>query len=183
MNRALSTSERVFAQGGQILNVVGASVLPVLTLLIVADIVTRKLLIMPLKGVLEITEIGLVLVVFLSFAHTYVVRGHVATDFLTRRFAPSARTIIDTLTQFMAVGVFGIFVYAAVSVSIETWQDDMTTMALRIPLFPFKFAIACGVFAMWLLLLIDWIRTSSQAILRSGKHVSKVVSKSPDVRH
>lgn len=162
----MSTSLTIFERWGRILNLAGVSILPLLVIFITADVVGRKLLV-PLKGGLEISELGVVTVIFFAFAYTQVVKGHVGCDVLSRAFLPRTWAIIGSITGFVALLVFLIFLYAAVDAAVEDWQSGLTSGVLRIPIFPFKLAMAFGIFSLSLVLVAQWIQTVRQALSRT----------------
>jgi len=168
MNKVVSALERGLLAGGRRLNLVGASLLFLLVLIVTADVISRKLFAAPIKGGLEISQIGLLLVVFFAIAHTQAERGHVASDILSKRFPPRAWEIIDSVIGLVVLAVFGLLIYAGVNYSIETWHSGSKTTMLGIPLFPFRFAIGFGLFVLWLVLLVQWLHPLYQVLKKKS---------------
>lgn len=159
MNRKVSAAEKLLGRWARMLGLVSGFVLPVLMLLIVADITLRFFVNAPVKGTLEISEYSLLIVVFFALSYTQTQKGHVASDMLAERFSRRVWSIKDILLGFAVLVVFALFFYAALDSGMNDLRSNITTTLLFVPLFLFKFGMGLGLLVLWLVLLLEWIQT------------------------
>lgn len=106
-----------------------------LTLMTVANIVGRWAFNRPVRGSVELTEIGMVAIVFLGFAYAQVREDHIKVDLVFEKLGRRGR---------MVLGVFAAVVSLA-TVAVMAWRlhdyvgvlraSGRTTSALAIPLY------------------------------------------------
>jgi TRAP-type C4-dicarboxylate transport system permease small subunit len=131
----------------------GQSVLMVMVLLVIVDIVLRRIFNSPLAWSLEVVEVMLVVVVFFSVAYCGTRRGHVSIDVLVSRFPHKARAIIDIFTYFFSIVLFGFMTWGGVVSAMDKWDAHRITGILPIPIYPFAFVVAFGSLLLALVLL------------------------------
>ena len=76
---------------------IGATLLPVLMLLIVADVIGRYFFNAPIKGTTEISELVLLTVILLAAGYTMSVGEHVAVEALISRLRHRVQVRIASL--------------------------------------------------------------------------------------
>ena len=118
-----------------------------LMVLTVVNIVGRWLFDTPLPGAVELTEIGMVAIVFMGLAYAQVRGDHIRVDLLYERLGARGRRVLDlfaTLVSFATVVAmtWRLWVYAG-----QLEVSGRTTSVLRIPLsWVAWIAVAGGVF-------------------------------------
>lgn len=121
----------------------------VILVLINYNILGRYIFKAPLLGTQEITELAIVIVVFLVVAYTEVRRAHVRVTVLVERFPRGVQIVIFSIMELIS----------AVFVALLCWQAGVLMMTrlspvirhtdfLSIPIWPFMLVMALG----WLLL-------------------------------
>jgi TRAP-type C4-dicarboxylate transport system permease small subunit len=131
----------------------GQGVLMVMVLLVVTDIVLRRLFNSPLTWSLEAVEVMLVIVVFFSVAYCAVKDSHVSIDVLVARLPAMTRRIIDVFTHLLGIALFGFMTWGAIMSGITQWKGGYITGILPVPVYPFLFIIAFGSAMLALVLL------------------------------
>ena len=146
--------ERWLERGLRLLAYAGGLVLFGLMLLVIYEINMRYFYGRPFRGGYELTELAMSLIVALGLPYTAIKGGHVSMDILARWLdAPSMRWLTVAIHLFGAVALaivsWRAFVYAGAGMQ----YGDMTNM-MRVPKYPFQFAVATsvGLFALVLLL-------------------------------
>lgn len=137
---------------GRISNVVftvaaTASVLSLvaMTLLTVAEVLARNLHFQAPRGVIELSEVLLVIAVFLGLAEAYRTRSHVAVSFLVDRLpAPLSRALQRVGIVLLLLLLIWLSFHTAAR-AIESYQDGEYRFGLiNVPLWPGRVAIAVG---------------------------------------
>ncbi len=141
----------------RILSPISGGILVIMVLLVTADVIGRYFG-TPVPGTLEVLQLLLLMAVLFSLANTAAQRGHVAITILVSRFPPRAQAILTILTGGLALIVLCLMVYGGMIGGINEWKRGLLeTVTLGIPVYPFKFVIPLGVFALCLVLLAQWL--------------------------
>ena len=121
---------------------IGAMSLLFVMSLTVVDVFGRYLLNSPLPGSIELTRIGIAVVVFCALPTITVGRGHVCVDLFESRMAKSFINACDRL--FLLFGAVGLTVIAwrMYQIGIRTSEREAVTEYLRIPFAYTEFFIA-----------------------------------------
>ncbi len=148
------------------LNRVGMALLLVMMLFVSADVALRYVLNRPIKGTLELTEFMLVAVIFLGLAYTQAGEGHVGVTLVVDRLPRRAQPAIDSVTSFLALGVFGLIVWQSFQHAMTAWQQGATSDTLLIPMGPFMMLVPLGAGVLCLELLLKLGRCLAQLTRR-----------------
>jgi C4-dicarboxylate transporter DctM subunit len=144
----------------KIANGLGVSCLFVLMLLISADVSGRYFLGRPITGAFEITDLAMVLIVFLGIAFTALKGGHVSLgDLLLGRFSNRLRAFIVTTTNILGLCLFGLIVWQSILQANLLRLKGAVSELLLIPVYPFQWVVAFGSALLCIVLLFD-IRAS-----------------------
>jgi len=137
----------------------GMWVLFLLALLVVADIVSRELVNESLPGVTEIVYLGIVAVVFLSFAYTEEMGAHVQIEILPERLSPRGRATIDVLSWVIGASLMGLLAWLAGLEAAESFRvREYIPTAIRVPVYPVKFAVCIGFGLLGLQFLVQLVK-------------------------
>jgi len=150
----LAGIERWFERILRLLAYAGGLVLVGLMFLVIYEITMRYFYGRPFRGGFELTELAMSLIVAFGLPYTAIVRGHVSVDIFSRWLdAPWLRwlTVLVHLAgaTLLAFVAWRAWIHAAGGMRF----GDMTNM-MRIPKYPFQFAVAIslGLFSLVLLL-------------------------------
>jgi len=151
--RAVNTSLHYLA-GALIVGVVAITVYNVLG---------RWLFDAPLRGVVELTELAMVGIVYLGLARAQQQDGHITVDLLYQRLGQRWRAALDAFAAVVGVVVVALiawrlYVYAGV---LEA--GGRTTASRRIPLYPFAYLAIVGLAAYVLALATSFVRSLRDA--------------------
>ena len=149
----------------QALNWVACVALILLVLAVFVDVFARTIN-RPVPRNVDIAEILLVLAAFFAMAHTHLIRGHVRVEIVYSRVSTRIKGILDSITHFLAIGVFGFVIWAMANRAwgiIASPGPGPVTMTLEIPRVPFFIVIAVTLLVLCLELLVDFSRAVARA--------------------
>jgi TRAP-type C4-dicarboxylate transport system permease small subunit len=119
-------------------------VLFAMMMLTVVDVLMRKLFARSVLGTVEITELMMVIVVFLAFTQTELENGHIRIDLVMSRFSKKVQAFSQLLTQTACAVLFGIMAVSTYRYAVDMMGSGEVTMTLKIPIYPFDFVIVVG---------------------------------------
>lgn len=130
-------------------------VLIIMVFLVTADVIGRSIFSHPITGAVELTELGLSVVIFLSIGYTQLKEEHISIEFLVERFPKKAQWIIEgiinlIIMMLMALMAISLFWYAERLLTSGTVTGDL---GLPIYLFAAVSGIGAIVFVLTSLLL------------------------------
>lgn len=139
------------------LSSIGMGVTFILMIVTAIDTILRKTSNMALLGSLEITEMGMVILIFFGIASNQVAKGHVSVDMFVDMFPPKMRYISDTVVLIIEAAVMGLMTYSGYLLTLSYIDKDLVTEVLGIPVWPFAILMTIGLLLFTAMLLIDGI--------------------------
>lgn len=115
-------------RGAEIMGIAGALLVLLLALMINSDILSRVLANRPIRGVAEMVELTIVVIVFVQLPLTVVTGGLVRSSELHRRIGVHWPRIGQAMTLFFEIGgvvVFAVLAWGLWPKFIEAWQDGL----------------------------------------------------------
>ena len=159
ITRVMRITFKVISRINRVVGLFGMWMLFVMGLLVVADIISRELADQSLPGVTEIVYLGIVAVVFLSFAYTEEMRAHVKIEIFSDRLPPKGRTVVDILTWLVGASLMGLLAWLAGIEAIESLEvREYVPSAIRVPIYPVKFAVCIGFGLLGLQFLVNLVK-------------------------
>ena len=134
-------------------------------LLPVANMVMRKVW-MPFAGTTEVIGWLAALVAAFALSHTQRQRGHASVEIMVSRFPPRAQAIINSIMFFVGMVLFGAATWQIGRLASRYWEMGSLSESLHIVFFPFIYAVALGCALLCLTLLVDFLKSLTQAVKR-----------------
>lgn len=132
-----------------ILNMVSGAAVVAAMLLVVANVLLRKIFKMPILGTYEFTGFFAVLIISLGVSYCLLIDGHIAVDFIVDKFPSAVKNIVDVIMNvlvfaFMSVFTWKSFEYAA-SLAANNQYSPTTKVPISIIVYimAFCFAVFC----------------------------------------
>lgn len=125
-------------------NIIGILILTLIAVFIVVNIVLRYVFNNAVSGSVEVVEVFLAVAIFLGFAYTTRIHGHIAADFVTGILPRRVQTVIELIVTMLSVFAAGMIGYAILSVASGPGAASEVTMMLDIPTQPFRLICAFG---------------------------------------
>lgn len=164
LEKFVGSVEKLVHPVSRFLNFGGVVFLCILMLLVMAHVIGRYLLGLPIPGSVELIELLMVLVVFLGLAECAVHRGNVAVDLFVDYLPKKTQAVIDAFTCLLSVGIVSLITWqSAVQVKI-LWQSGHVSGALHIPHWPFAIVMALGWAAFSLVLAAHFFEFLGRAL-------------------
>lgn len=130
-------------------------ILFVMVFLVTADVVGRWLFSQPITGAVELTELGLSMVIFLSIGYTHLKEEHITIDFLVDRLSERAQNIVNGV-----INIIIMILLIVMGLSLFWYGERLLTSGtvtgdLSLPIYLFAWVAGTGtfVFALTALLL------------------------------
>ncbi len=137
-------------------NLVSAACVLILMVLVVADILGRYLLNSPVPMAYEVGSFLMVFIVFLGLAYTQSVGAHIRVEFLTLRFSPKVRDILDIVASVLGLLLYATITYQSAIWAWASWQvGDYVAGLINIPRWPSQFVVPLGAALLCLQFLAD----------------------------
>ena len=123
---------------------IASGVLFAMVFLTTADVVGRYVFNKPIKGGMEMSELGLVVIFFLGLSYTGIMKKHVSVDFFISNMSVKMRAAINTFNSLVCTVLFVLIGWQGFGQAVYAFNRGLTTDLLRIPVFPFKFLVPIG---------------------------------------
>lgn len=136
------------------LNALGTLIIVLLMVLINTDVILRNAINSPIPGVIELTETGIVILVFLQVGHTLRVNRFMRSNGLIDLIAakkPKVGHAMNFTFNIVGAFLFALIVYSVRSRFIDAWNGDYyigVQGAFTFPVWPSELAILIGSAAM-----------------------------------
>lgn len=127
--------------------ILGMSLVVGLMLLTVAHVVGRYVFSFPMLGVVEVSGLIVVTLVFMSGPYDFMIDRHIAVDVIVRRLSPRVKAGFRIGTYLLSLLVVTLAFIWTFKQGYKVSGSGATTDILRIPLHPFYFVVGFG----WLL--------------------------------
>jgi TRAP-type C4-dicarboxylate transport system permease small subunit len=135
-------------------NVVGYVGLLAIVLILALNVCSRKLG-WPVPGAYSIVTAAAVFLAVPAIIHAYFERAHVVVGSLKGKFSPVALEILETIADIFAIGIWGCAGWGGLQYAEQMWVANEVAAPLDLPLAPFRFIWAIGLFLICFVILID----------------------------
>lgn len=127
---------------------VAAAIIFLLSFLVVADVVGRGVFNSPVKGTPEIVSMSIVIICFLLAAYAVQSGAMLRTDILVSLFGRRGFAFADLISGLLGAAFFLLIVWGSFEPSLHAWTSGEFEGegALRVPVWPARFAVMFGSF-------------------------------------
>lgn len=148
----------------KVASIIATIALVAMMLLTVADVIGRYCLNSPIIGVNELIGVSLVLAGTWGWGYCQMQKLHVRVDIILGRLPLKAQTIIKIVAYIIGFTGFSLICWRALLLAVDYFSRGRagTTDILKIPYYPFWFALAIGAGLLALTVLIDIIHALSE---------------------
>ncbi|NNL17738.1 MAG: TRAP transporter small permease [Boseongicola sp.] len=154
----LDNFERWFQRVLRLLAYAGGLVLAGLAVLIIYEICARYFFGRPFRGGFEMTELAMSLIVACGLPYTAIMRGHVSVDLFSNWLdRPSMRWLNFSVHALGAI-VLGILAWQSFGYALKGYGYGDVSNMMRIPKYPFQFAIAISAGLFTIVLVLDALK-------------------------
>lgn len=135
------------------LSMVGVILVIPMMLLIIADVFLRAVFNSPITGTAEIACLMLICM-SMGMAWPALEEKHLKIEFIMNLFPPRIQSFVDSIT--LIGGMFIVIIMAWRNLISALWRnkiDEVSSVLLPIPLFPFHLVLVIGLAAMFLAMI------------------------------
>lgn len=162
-SRTLIVLDRYVALLTRILFWIGGVGLVAMLLLIVADVIGIRILSRPVPGGIELVSFMAVIAIAFAVAHTQVMHGHIAVDFIVEKFPRRAKLVIDVIMIFFSVCLFAVMAYYSFKYGRTLRDSGEVSMTQKIPFYPFVYGMAACFVVTLVVLIMDFVKSIAKA--------------------
>jgi TRAP-type C4-dicarboxylate transport system permease small subunit len=126
--------------------------------LIAADIIGAKLFKWPIPGGIEMVGFLGVVVVAFAIAQTQILHGHIEVEFLVTRLPETAQRAISGIVYSLGMVLFALLAWQSYDFGHILQISGEVSMTQGIPFYPVVYGIAICCIAVFLVLLVQFIR-------------------------
>jgi TRAP-type C4-dicarboxylate transport system permease small subunit len=145
IEKVANSFKKYLQSGVTALDWVGIAAFIVLTCMLVVSVIARKMG-YPLKGVIELSEFGMALVIFSFMAANYFKEDQMTMDTFVEKIPKKGRQIIGSLVHLLNFVILGLLTWQLFRYGIMVQEMGQTSVNLRIPITPFiYFAAVCNI--------------------------------------
>ena len=162
MDKEAQGFEKIVLRTSLIFNSVAAGLLFLLMIAGATDVIGRYLFNAPINGTMERGQLLLALMVFLSWGHTQVKKGHVSVELFISHFPPRMRIITDLFTTLVTLVLFILVIWQSFIMAIDTHKSGEVVFVIHWPLAPFQLFVPLGGIVFSLVLVMEIIQTVRQ---------------------
>lgn len=152
LERALSAthkSERLF----EIIASISSSLVLIIGCIIFLDVILRFTLGFSLKGVTQITGLGMVVAVFFTIAYAQQEKAHVSIDILTMKLSTRGKVVVNNILYLLSLEILILTAWQSFKYAQYTAAGNISILQLNIAMWPFAAIVPFG-FAMLILMII-----------------------------
>jgi len=164
MNHRFEGFKDLVYKASKTVNGIGISLLLAMMMLMVVDVLLRRIFNRPLTGSFEIVQFILVTIVYTAVAYTTCKKAHISIDLLTSRFSDRIAALIQTTVLSLSLFLFILITWRNLVRAGELARDGTTSVLLSIPLYPFYYVVAFGSAVLCLVLLIQTIEAVQNTV-------------------
>jgi TRAP-type transport system small permease protein len=137
-----SLAHRVMERSTRFLAYLGGAVLMGLMFLTVVAVVMRYAFNAPILGAQDVSELSLVVVVFLGLPYCGWTGGHVAVDLISSVVSEQRLRITDALTRFLGAILFVFLAWQTMDQAFDAIELGGASNLVEIPHYPFLLLVA-----------------------------------------
>jgi TRAP-type C4-dicarboxylate transport system permease small subunit len=159
----LKTIDRYVGLLTRVLFWIAGAGLVAMLLLIVADVIGIKIFSQPVPGGIELVSFCAVVAIAFAVAHTQVMRGHVAVDFIVEKFPRRAKLIIDVIMVFFSLCLLALMAWYSFKYGNKLRVTGEVSMTQKIPFYPFVYAMGFCFVVTLLVIIMDFVKSIAKA--------------------
>jgi len=138
-------------------NWIAAAAIAAMMLLTTLDIILRMFR-YPIPGAYELVGLLGSVVISFSLAHTSVENGHIAVEFLVRRFSRTTQALTGACNALIGALLFAVIAWQSVVYGIDLFDKEIVSLTIQVPIYPFVFGVAAGCALLCPVLLVESLR-------------------------
>jgi C4-dicarboxylate transporter, DctQ subunit len=154
-DRVLRAIDRFHARLENALNFVAAAFIFFLMFLGVAEVLSRRLMGIPIPGHIDIVTLIMATFALLGAAYCQRLGGHIRMEILVSRLRGRTMWIVEAFGIVVALFIIGVLIEGTWYHFLRSWQIGDSTLDIRLPTWPSKLLAPLALAVLWLRLWIQ----------------------------
>ena len=135
-----------------------AGIFMVAMMLLTCSNIFLRMVWLPLKGTYELVGIFGAMATAFALGYTQIHRGHISVDILIARYSARTRRYLGSLNSAICMVLFGFVGWQMTKWSTTLAEKGDLTETLRIPYYPYVYAVALGFALLSVLFLFEFLQ-------------------------
>jgi TRAP-type transport system small permease protein len=146
-------------KAGKLSFYVSAAFLFLMMVLTGADVTGRYFFNAPIQGSFELTTLFMSIIVALGLSYCALEKAHVRVDIITMNLSAKVQLILDCIANFCSFALCVLLSWQIFLRALSLIDAGITTLVLRIPIFPFVFIVDLGILVLCIVFLSDFLES------------------------
>ena len=151
----------------------GVAAVALMMFLVGVDVVLRYIFSRPLSFSCELTQILLLITIFLGIAYTGLRKNHVSIDVVVSRLPEGAQAVLAPIVHFLGMSLLALIAWQAIEQTRIFTRFSQTTSGLHVPFSLLMIIVTLGSLVLSLVLLKDLIMALDR-VLNRDSHASRI---------
>ena len=164
MNHRLALFRKYIEALSLNLDRLGRVVIFFLMLLVVANVLGRRLFGAPVRGTVEGVEFLTAMAIGLCLAYCAIQGGHVAVGFITDKFSYKKQAVIEIFIKLLSLAFLLLACWRIALYADRMYQTGQISLTLSLPYYPFVLVIAFGFLSYSLVLILEIAENIGKAV-------------------
>lgn len=147
-------------------SIIGMAIFVAMVGLTFVNVILRYIFNRPLDATVELTELMMVIVVFLGLGYSQLTKTHVIMDIVIDRLRPRPKLVMEGFANLLSMVLFGVIIWQTALYAIHT---SNITPVLSIPINLFAGLVPFGSLLLLILLLRNFLRNIADSLAVKGK--------------
>ena len=158
----MSSLEKIAHQLARWMNYLAGLAIVIVMAILCANVLSRSIFGMPLKGAVDIVSQMGVLVIAGAIAYTQVLKSHIRISLFMDKLPKPVRTFMTALMDAIGAALFGIISWQSILFAKGTYEIGELSEVLKLPIAPFAAVVSAGCIILTLVLLSDLVAILSR---------------------
>jgi len=123
------------------------------------DVVGAKVFKLPLLGALDIVMLSQIVTISFAASMTLILGRHIQVEFVFTLLPRRAQAIINSIVLLLGLGLFIVIIWRLCVLGYSFQTSGEYSPTAYIPLYPFAYGIALGSIPVWLVFLLEFLKS------------------------
>ncbi|HPJ21053.1 MAG TPA: TRAP transporter small permease [Clostridia bacterium] len=138
----MKKTESFIRKASELFNLIAGGFIVIAMVLVVGNVILRRVFGNPILGVYEFTGFLSVLIISFGLAYVLLVNAHIAVDFIIEKLKPRSMGIVDTATGLVATGFLSVFTWNVFKYALKAMENNQLSPTTQVPYYIFIFVMA-----------------------------------------
>ena len=128
------------------------------------DVVGAKVFNWRLPGAIDIVMLAQLVTIAFAAAVTLIKGRHISVEFFIKLLPQRVLNVIDSIVLFLLLGFLSIIIWQLIVLGYSFQTSGEYSATIYIPYYPFAYGIAIACVPVWLVILVQFIKSLSTSV-------------------